>query len=324
MANWKGTTVPNSGTVEKVYFNTNLTVEEVVPILEDINNKYSKGGAVTLLSYGNKNLDVMRVGHDDAWTWYIADVDNLQVYFAENLNAGYSDFIGWNPEINGSIEINSEVSGTIDLSEYSNLFSITPFEEEEVTLEGFLTDCCDAVREKEGTADKIPALDIPSRIRALSSGGSASETLLELRFNIVGTNLNVNNVGVLNNPDNVPIYKASVNTSDFIFSELEVYSGDITLSKVTTTIQAGLIDKGYITAMTVDDMGNMTFYFVKLQDLEGKTIPYLSGVEITRNDTTKEGMFFQPSLDGISKMGNFYSGMSGSTSTMLLNDSYPT
>ena len=164
---WKGTAVPNSGTVEKVYFNTNLSIEEVVPILEDINNKYSKGGAVTLLSYGNKNLDVMRVGHDDAWTWYIADVDNLQVYFAENLNAGYSDFIGWNPEINGSIEINSEVSGTIDLSEYSNLFSITPFEEEEVTLEGFLTDCCDAVREKEGTSDKILALDIPSRIRAL-------------------------------------------------------------------------------------------------------------------------------------------------------------
>ena len=175
MANWKGTAVPNSGTVEKVYFNTNLTVEEVVPILEDINNKYSKGGAVTLLSYGNKNLDVMRVGHDDAWTWYIADVDNLQVYFAENLNAGYSDFIGWNPEINGSIEINSEVSGTIDLSEYSNLFSITPFEEEEVTLEGFLTDCCDAVREKEGTADKILPLEIPSRIRALSSGGDTSQ-----------------------------------------------------------------------------------------------------------------------------------------------------
>ena len=60
-------------------------------------------------------------------------------------------------------------------SKLSSLFSITPFEEKEVTLEGFLTDCCDAVREKEGTIDKIPALDIPSRIRALSSGGDTEQ-----------------------------------------------------------------------------------------------------------------------------------------------------
>lgn len=130
MANWKGTPVPNTGNVEKIYFNTNLSIEEVVPILEDIYEKYSKGGVVDLLEYDNKTLTVAHIGATPS-TWYIGDFNAPTIYFAENLNAGYSNFVGWNSSINGVIEVNNEVSGTIDLSEYSNLFSITPFTQSE-------------------------------------------------------------------------------------------------------------------------------------------------------------------------------------------------
>lgn len=40
-------------------------------------------------------------------------------------------------------------------------------------LNDWATSICDAIREKEGSSDLIPAPDIPERIRGIQSGGDA-------------------------------------------------------------------------------------------------------------------------------------------------------
>ena len=180
MANWKGTAVPNSGTVEKVYFNTNLTVEEVYNLVNSID--YDFTGIAEYFILTSENYDVWlsictATDISESFTIEGGIGEDEFIIFSYNVLEEFEGGDGWQT-FNNPLTVNttvlSEIEGTssgTENSKLSSLFSITPFEEEEVTLEGFLTDCCDAVREKEGTADKILALDIPSRIRALSSGG---------------------------------------------------------------------------------------------------------------------------------------------------------
>lgn len=44
------------------------------------------------------------------------------------------------------------------------------------TLTDLMTGICEAVREKEGSSDLIPAPDIPERIRGIKSGGDILQT----------------------------------------------------------------------------------------------------------------------------------------------------
>ena len=186
MANWKGTTVPNSGTVEKVYFNTNLTVEEVYNLVNSIDYDLWAIGNYCILADENFDVQLLISTTNPSEAFVIQgsiggeDVTIFSYNFLEESEGGN----GWQT-FNNPLTVNTtaisevEEEGEViplgaENSKLSSLFSITPFEEE-VTLEGFLTDCCDAVREKEGTTDKILALDIPSRIRALSSGGDTEQ-----------------------------------------------------------------------------------------------------------------------------------------------------
>ena len=43
-------------------------------------------------------------------------------------------------------------------------------------LNDWATSICDAIREKEGSSDLIPAPDIPERIRGIQSGGDVLQT----------------------------------------------------------------------------------------------------------------------------------------------------
>ena len=143
MSNWKGTAVPNSGTIEKVYFNTNLSVEEVNYILDSINISYDitnpedTGDNITeylvLVDTSQSNAIIITKWTQDTYNWYridmmvngvggtVFDSDegwkvNEQVFNIENvLNLVAQQFNGY--------ELQND--------KLSSLFSITPFTQSE-------------------------------------------------------------------------------------------------------------------------------------------------------------------------------------------------
>ena len=129
-ASWSGIAVPNSGTVENVYFNTNLSVEEVVNIIDFIpNESFSNffGSTVYLVIVDELNeKGIMLVKGNESID--IVDMSNNNIIFSSN--------VGWN--INQNVyEINANVINQIDEETpigtqnelLSSLFSTTPFEE---------------------------------------------------------------------------------------------------------------------------------------------------------------------------------------------------
>lgn len=143
-AGWQGTVVPNSGYVENVYFNTNLSVEEVVAICETLTlNDEGTNGEIIL---GCQNSFIVIAKLDGVWV--IADLLKNVFFFSTSVLPDYGiDFIGWNPNLTMPYVINSEVvdsepSGDIDVPIgtqnhlITSLFSTTPFTQESATLSG--------------------------------------------------------------------------------------------------------------------------------------------------------------------------------------------
>lgn len=127
-----GTAVPNSGYVEKVYFNTNLSVEEVVSILETIDyNNIGVLANVVLYNGLEENMQLLSItGKNEENPYAISLNDEILIFTSEDMGFG---FVGWNPEIS-FITISSNVVNEYDgLSVGSNndklssLISITPF-----------------------------------------------------------------------------------------------------------------------------------------------------------------------------------------------------
>ena len=119
------TQVPNSGMVDKIYFNTDLSIEEVVSILK---NAQVNGGTNAIINYNGNDLTFIKVTNNSIPTWYIGNFSTLDIYFASNTTGGYADFEGWKSNFNGVLEINGEVTqGDVDNSKLVDLVSITPF-----------------------------------------------------------------------------------------------------------------------------------------------------------------------------------------------------
>ena len=144
---FKGTTVPNTGHVENVYFNTEMSTEEVSKILSKVltpeNNMeyllYSKNSSD---SYGRAiHASLQQLGDTLVYRIY-SDFDSI-TYFSSNSYSDYGSnvtFTGWNPTLTNPVAINVEV-----MNEYSDslgyhysvgtnnailssMFSLTPFE----------------------------------------------------------------------------------------------------------------------------------------------------------------------------------------------------
>ena len=144
---WSGTPVPNTGTVENVYFNTQLTNEEVVNIIESANLSYAVEGMEPILLADNGNSGICLAIMKNGPLCVIVDIYSYNFYFACGDGAAEElGFEGWNTNIiyplvvNGSAVSDFEgVSVGTQNAQLSALFSTTPFIQkmgESITLSG--------------------------------------------------------------------------------------------------------------------------------------------------------------------------------------------
>ena len=194
MAKWQGTPVPNTGYVDKVYFNTNLNFDEVVKILDELTYVSLEDSNPPVDSYfvlcsSNEEGEYIFIDKFSDGNYSIGNASD-NIFATEEIPYGDSKYIGWNPFIPNSIVINSEVANAdlysnipagLENDKLASLFSTTPFVQEKVTLNSFLTSIADAIRSKKGTTDKINASNFASEIESIESGsgggGSATVTV---------------------------------------------------------------------------------------------------------------------------------------------------
>ena len=184
MAKWQGTAVPNTGYVDKVYFNTNLSVDEVVSLLEKLTFTDSVYFAI---SSDTCLLSLQFV----EGTFAIVDMRSSTFIFLSS-DVGFG-FVGWNSDFNGLIEINSNVSSsfvaedtTFDVGTENNLLSqlvsITPFTQSQQTTADKLQKLIDGkqyvidkTNAKAGTSLNIKSKwkDIGDVIERITGSGSS-------------------------------------------------------------------------------------------------------------------------------------------------------
>lgn len=159
---WKGTTVPNSGVVEKVYLNTNLSIEETVNIINLVDYTTNDGYFVLGNVDMSNGLAIVKINSSDEYP-SITDTIGETFYFvgSQSLATELGVPLGWQDVsliIFNDTAINNMEGLPIgtENDKLSSLFSITPFEEvqEEVTLDSWAEGIADAIREKKGIEPK--------------------------------------------------------------------------------------------------------------------------------------------------------------------------
>lgn len=148
----QGTAVPNTGYVENVYFNIDLSVDEVINYLYEL-SPYVTDNFIYLLSDNVENLIFIRIEDFSTQEFgiynmhdFTSSADGLDILFLNNYTGSEpnANFQGWNPNFNGIIEINRQVTDTFTNATPNvglgnqlipNLFSITPFEEPKSVIE---------------------------------------------------------------------------------------------------------------------------------------------------------------------------------------------
>lgn len=133
-ANWFGTAVPNSGYVENVYFNTNLSINEVVAILDTLELvPVDENGGLGYIPYADSRGISFLIYKNNTNRWYFNYVINNNTSYFWSSEKGYVEGV-----VNFPLELNSEniiemyasqMGQSMQNNKLSDLFSITPFEQ---------------------------------------------------------------------------------------------------------------------------------------------------------------------------------------------------
>ena len=190
MDNWKGTAVPNTGLVEKVYLNINLNDEEITEICSKLTMKLEGWAEYILNTVESSDISLYIVDLKTAYNqkgYAIMNAITEEKYYVSTQNEVSDEypFVGWNPDFNGEIVVNKELtpehngvaSGTQNELIFE-LFSSEPIVKLKLNLDEFLTDLADSIRYVKGTEEKVNAQNYSSEIRKFK-GASGSSTPID-------------------------------------------------------------------------------------------------------------------------------------------------
>lgn len=138
---WQGTIVPNTGYVEKVYLNTNLSVEEVVNLIDSIESPMVMGSTkqyyFLMSSDASFAIGIYKSTGDEGYlNILLLNGDNQNILFSDR--EGDTGTIGWQPEVIANnvitspsgVELVSELQGYpigAENDKLVSLISTTPF-----------------------------------------------------------------------------------------------------------------------------------------------------------------------------------------------------
>ena len=135
---WQGTPVPNGGYVDKVYFNTNLSISETVNMLKNLTYYDLLNVEACNLLNNNSNTALMVMMQDNVYAIENFTNEPIIYFISGEIEGEEVPFVGWNPDFDGMIEISSVVHSESpvfdaivpvgeDNDKVSSLFSTTPF-----------------------------------------------------------------------------------------------------------------------------------------------------------------------------------------------------
>lgn len=133
-ANWTGTAVPNSGYVEDVYFNINLSINDVIDILDTLDLvPIDENGGQGYIPYANINGVSFLIYKNNEGRWYFNYVvNNSPSYFWSSKEGYVEGVVSFPLELNSENIVETYASQTgqnMQNNKLSALFSITPFEQ---------------------------------------------------------------------------------------------------------------------------------------------------------------------------------------------------
>jgi hypothetical protein len=182
---WKGTTIPNSGAITNVYFNTYLSIKEVEELVSQLDLVEINAWGLTQYMYfiasdsDCNNLINIYVSPSDGYI----DIG----YSTEDGGASVFDSVGgWHEEYqipNFNINFNVDLSPTINFGGtlvnvglqnelLKNLFSSKPFE---AKLDGFCSNVANAIRTRKKTTNSINAQNFDDEILSIEDNAKVVE-----------------------------------------------------------------------------------------------------------------------------------------------------